>query len=138
MDSEDAKMCVKAGADAIVVSNHGGRQLDGTVSSISALVPILNALEGSGVEVHMDGGIRTGQDILRAMCLGAKGVYIARPYLYGLGAGGEAGVTRCLEILRKEMDISMAFCGERDIQNVGMHNLLRVPAEFGAGPLRGI
>jgi len=86
----------------------------------------------------MDGGIRTGQDVLRAMCLGAKGVYIARPYLYGLGAGGEAGVTRCLEILRKEMDISMAFCGERDIQNVGMHNLLRIPKEFGAGPLRGI
>ena len=102
------------------------------------MVPIINALEGSGVEVHMDGGIRSGQDVLRALCLGAKGVYIARPYLYGLGAGGEAGVTRCLEILRKEMDISMAFCGERDILNVGMHNLVRVPEEFGAGPLRGV
>lgn len=134
MDVEDAKMCVKAGADAIVVSNHGGRQLDGTVSSISAMCPIIDALEGTGVEVHMDGGIRSGQDALRALCMGAKGVYIARPYLYGLGAGGEAGVTRSLEILRKEMDISMAFCGERDIKNVGKHNLVSCPAEFGAGP----
>lgn len=134
MDVEDALSCVKVGADAIIVSNHGGRQLDGAPSSIATLPSIVKALEGSGVEVHMDGGVRSGQDVLRALCLGARSVYIGRPYIYGLGSGGEAGVTKALEIIRKELDITMAMCGERDILNVGMHNLASVPKSFGAGP----
>jgi L-lactate dehydrogenase (cytochrome) len=118
MDPEDARYCVDAGADALVVSNHGGRQLDGAPSSIAAL-PGIVAEVGKEIEVQLDGGIRSGQDVLRALALGAKGVYIGRPFLYGLGAMGEAGVTRCLEIIRNELDLSMAFCGKRTIAEVG-------------------
>lgn len=121
-DVEDARSAVGTGADAIVVSNHGGRQLDGALSSIRSLPPIVEAV-GDQVEVHLDGGIRTGVDIARAIALGAKGTYIGRPFLYGLGAGGEAGVTRALEILRDELDVTMALCGERDIRNLGAHNI---------------
>jgi L-lactate dehydrogenase (cytochrome) len=116
-DVEDARQAVQSGADALIVSNHGGRQLDGAPSSIAAL-PVITAAVGSQIEVHMDGGIRSGQDVLKAIALGAKGVYIGRPVLYGLGALGEAGVTRCLEIIRKELDLSMAFCGRTDIKTV--------------------
>lgn len=123
LDAEDARMAAETGADAIIVSNHGGRQLDGAPSSISALPAIVEAV-GERIEVHMDGGIRSGQDVLRALCMGAKGVYIGRPWLYGLGAGGQAGVTRALDIIRTELDITMALCGERDIRNVGRHNLI--------------
>lgn len=123
LDAKDARMAAASGADAIIVSNHGGRQLDGAPSSISALPSIVDAV-GDKIEVHMDGGIRSGQDVMRALCLGAKGVYIGRPWLYGLGAGGEAGVKQALDIIRKELDITMAFCGERDIRNVGRHNLV--------------
>ena len=117
MDPEDAEAAVKSGADAIVVSNHGGRQLDGAPSSIRALPRIVSAV-GNDIEVWMDGGIRSGQDILRAWALGARGVLIGRAYIYGLGAYGEAGVTRALEILYNEMDITMAFTGHRNIQTV--------------------
>ena len=116
-DVEDARQAVQSGADALIVSNHGGRQLDGAPSSIAAL-PVITAAVGSQIEVHMDGGIRSGQDVLKAIALGAKGIYIGRPVLYGLGALGEAGVTRCLEIIRKELDLSMAFCGRTDIKTV--------------------
>jgi L-lactate dehydrogenase (cytochrome) len=127
MDPDDARMAVATGADAIVVSNHGGRQLDGAPSSIAMLPSIVDAV-GDQIEVHFDGGIRSGQDVMRAMCLGAKGTYIGRAWLYGLGADGERGVTRALEIIRKELDITMAFCGERQITNVGRLNLV------GGGP----
>jgi L-lactate dehydrogenase (cytochrome) len=123
MDVEDAKLAAQCGADALVVSNHGGRQLDGAPSSISALPAIAQAV-GKQLEIHMDGGIRSGQDVIKALALGARGVYIGRPFLYGLGAGGQAGVARCLEIIRKELDITMAFCGHRDIQNVTRDILL--------------
>ncbi|MGB3290117.1 MAG: alpha-hydroxy acid oxidase [Burkholderiaceae bacterium] len=109
-DVEDARMALNTGADAIIVSNHGGRQLDGAPSSIKALPVIVEAV-GSQIEVHMDGGIRSGQDVLKAIALGAKGTYIGRAMLYGLGAGGEAGVTQALEIIHKELDLTMAFCG---------------------------
>ena len=122
LDSEDAKLAVKSGADALVVSNHGGRQLDGARSSISVLPEIIEAV-GDQIEVHMDGGIRSGQDVLKAVSLGAKGVYIGRSYLYGLGAMGQQGVTKSLEIIRNEMDISMAFCGEKDINNMTREHL---------------
>ncbi len=122
-DVEDAKMAAQSGADALIVSNHGGRQLDGAESSIRALPAIVDAV-GSQIEVHMDGGVRSGQDVLRARALGARGVYIGRPFLYGLGALGEAGVTKCLEILHKELDISMAFCGHTDINTVDKSILL--------------
>ncbi|MBO6718288.1 MAG: alpha-hydroxy-acid oxidizing protein [Rhizobiaceae bacterium] len=122
MNADDARMAVKIGADAIIVSNHGGRQLDGAPSSISVLREIVEAV-GDKVEVHFDGGITGGQDVLRALALGAKGTYIGRAWLYGLGAGGEAGVRRALEIIRRELDLTMAFCGERDVKNVGLHNL---------------
>jgi len=122
LDIEDAKLAVKSGADAIIVSNHGGRQLDGARSSISVLPEIVDAV-GDQIEVHMDGGIRSGQDVLKAVSLGAKGVYIGRPFLYGLGAMGQKGVTTALEIIRNEMDISMAFCGERDINKMNRKNL---------------
>lgn len=118
LDREDALMAAQTGADAIIVSNHGGRQLDGAPSSISVLEEIVQAV-GDRVEVHIDGGIRSGQDVLKALCLGAKGTYIGRPFLYGLGAGGKAGVTRALEIIRKELDITMALCGKRDLRDVG-------------------
>ena len=123
MDVEDAKLAADSGADALIVSNHGGRQLDGAQSSIGALPAIVDAV-GSRIEVHMDGGIRSGQDVIRALALGAKGVYIGRPFLYGLGAGGEAGVTKCLEIIRNELDLTMAFCGLRDVNLVDKNILL--------------
>ena len=122
-DVEDAKLAVQSGADALIVSNHGGRQLDGAQSSIEALPSIVEAV-GSQIEVHMDGGVRSGQDVLRARALGARGVYIGRPFLYGLGAMGEAGVTKCLEIIHKELDISMAFCGHTKIDTVDKSILL--------------
>ncbi|KLN61797.1 lactate dehydrogenase [Kiloniella spongiae] len=117
LDPEDARMSLKTGADAIIVSNHGGRQLDGAISSIEALPEIVEAV-GDKVEVHMDGGIRSGQDVLKAVALGAKGTYIGRPFLYGLGAMGKEGVTKSIEIIRNEMDITMALCGKRDIKDV--------------------
>jgi L-lactate dehydrogenase (cytochrome) len=123
MDPEDARLAVDSGADALIVSNHGGRQLDGAQSSIGALPAIVEAV-GKQIEVHMDGGIRSGQDVIRALALGAKGVYIGRPFLYGLGAMGEAGVTKCLEIIRNELDLTMAFCGLRDVQHVDRNILL--------------
>jgi L-lactate dehydrogenase (cytochrome) len=123
MDVEDAKLAVQSGADAIIVSNHGGRQLDGAPSSISALKAIVDAV-GSQIEVHMDGGIRSGQDVLKAIALGAKGTYIGRPFLYGLGAMGEKGVTKVLEIIHKELDLTMAFCGERELKNINRTHLL--------------
>ena len=123
LDVEDAKLAVASGADAIVVSNHGGRQLDGAPSSISALPAIADAV-GSQIEVWMDGGIRSGQDVLKAWALGARGTLIGRAFLYGLGAMGEAGVTRALEIIAKELDLTMAFCGHTDIQRVDRRVLL--------------
>jgi L-lactate dehydrogenase (cytochrome) len=123
MDPEDAVLAVKSGADALIVSNHGGRQLDGAPSSISQLQAIVDAV-GSDIEVHMDGGIRSGQDVLKAIALGAKGVYIGRPFLYGLGAYGEQGVTKALEIIHKELDLTMAFCGERELKNINKSHLL--------------
>ena len=117
MDVEDARLAVASGADAIVVSNHGGRQLDGAPSSIEALPAIVEAV-GSQIEVWMDGGIRSGQDVLKAWALGARGTMIGRAMVYGLGAMGEAGVTKALEIIHKELDITMAFCGHTQIRNV--------------------
>jgi L-lactate dehydrogenase (cytochrome) len=128
LDVEDARKAVEVGADAIVVSNHGGRQLDGAISSIRALEPIVEAV-GDKVEVHFDGGIRSGQDVLKAMALGAKGTYIGRAFVYGLGAMGQPGVTKALEIIRKELDLSMAFCGHRDIRTVN-RDILLVPRHF--------
>ncbi len=122
MDEKDAELAVKSGADAIVVSNHGGRQLDSAPSSISVLKNIIDTV-GSDIEVHMDGGIRSGQDVLKAIALGAKGVYIGRSFLYGLGAMGEEGVRLALEIIQKEMDITMAFCGEQKITNMNRSHL---------------
>ena len=116
-DVEDARLAVNSGADALIVSNHGGRQLDGAPSSISAL-PAIAAAVGDKIEVHMDGGIRSGQDVLKARALGARGTYIGRAFLYGLGALGEAGVTRALQLIHKELDITMAFCGRTDIDTV--------------------
>ncbi|MDE2255046.1 MAG: alpha-hydroxy-acid oxidizing protein [Betaproteobacteria bacterium] len=126
MDAEDARLAADSGADALIVSNHGGRQLDGAPSSISALPPIVDAV-GSRIEVWMDGGIRSGQDVLKAVALGAKGTLIGRPFLYGLGAMGEAGVTKCLEIIRNELDLTMAFCGLTDIRQVNRGVLLNPP-----------
>lgn len=123
MDPEDARLAVESGADALIVSNHGGRQLDGAPSSIRALPAIVDAV-GSNIEVHMDGGIRSGQDVLKALALGARGVYIGRPFLYGLGAMGQAGVTKCLEIIRNELDLTMAFCGHTDIKKVDKQILI--------------
>jgi L-lactate dehydrogenase (cytochrome) len=122
LDKEDAVKALDTGADAIIVSNHGGRQLDGAPSSISVLPEIVEAV-GDRIEIHLDGGIRSGQDVLKALCLGARGTYIGRPFLYGLGAFGKAGVTMALEIIRKELDTTMALCGKRNIQDVG-HDLL--------------
>ena len=122
-DAEDAQLAVNTGADAIIVSNHGGRQLDGAPSSIQALPAIVDAV-GTQVEVHMDGGIRSGQDVLKAVALGAKGVYIGRAMLYALGAMGEQGVTKALEIIHKELDLTMAFCGRTDINAVDKGILL--------------
>jgi L-lactate dehydrogenase (cytochrome) len=122
LDPEDARLAVDAGADAIVVSNHGGRQLDGAPSSIRVLPEIVDAV-GERTEVYMDGGIRSGQDVLKALALGAKSTFIGRAMNYGLGVAGEAGVTRALDIIRAEMDTTMALMGERDIRNVGPHNI---------------
>ena len=128
LDAEDAKMAADAGADAVIVSNHGGRQLDGALSSIRMLPSIVRAI-GDQTEVWMDSGIRSGQDVLKALSLGAKGTMIGRAYIHGLGAMGEAGVTAALEVIRKEMDITMALCGEKDVKAMGRHNLL-VPEGF--------
>lgn len=123
MDVEDARLAVASGADAIVVSNHGGRQLDGAPSSIAAL-PAIVAEVGSQIEVWMDGGIRSGQDVLKAWALGARGTMIGRAMVYGLGAMGEAGVTKMLQILHKELDVTMAFCGHTDINTVDRNILI--------------
>jgi L-lactate dehydrogenase (cytochrome) len=122
-DPEDARLAVDSGADALIVSNHGGRQLDGAPSSISALPQIVDAV-GREIEVHMDGGIRSGQHVLKAMALGARGTYIGRAHLYGIAAMGEAGVTKALEIIHKELDLSMAFCGRTNINTVDRGILL--------------
>ena len=123
MDAEDARLAADSGADALVVSNHGGRQLDGAPSSIRALPDIVQAV-GRDIEVWMDGGIRSGQDVLKARALGARGTLIGRSFLYGLGAFGEAGVTRALQIIHKELDTTMAFCGRTDINKVDTSILL--------------
>ena len=128
LDVEDAIKAAEVGADAIVVSNHGGRQLDGALSSIKMLEPIVEAV-GDKVEIHLDSGIRSGQDVLKALAMGAKGTYIGRAFVNGLGAMGEAGVTKALEIIHKELDVTMALCGERDVANLGKHDLL-VPKDF--------
>lgn len=123
LDADDARQAVNVGADAIVVSNHGGRQLDGAASSIEALPAIVDAV-GDKCEIWMDGGIRTGQDVLRAVALGAKGTLIGRAFLYGLGAGGRDGVTKVLEILHKELDLTMALCGRSRLSEVDESILL--------------
>lgn len=128
LDVEDAKKAVEIGADAIIVSNHGGRQLDGALSSIRMLEQIVDAV-GDKIEVHLDSGIRSGQDVLKAMALGAKGTYIGRAFVHGLGAMGEAGVTKALEVIHKELDLTMALCGHRDINTVDRDTLL-VPKDF--------
>lgn len=129
LDAEDARMAAKLGADAIVVSNHGGRQLDGALSSIRMLPEILDAV-GSDTEVYLDSGIRSGQDVLKALALGAKGTMIGRAFVYGLGAMGQQGVTTALEVIQRELDTTMALCGERKAIELGRHNLL-VPEDFG-------
>ena len=117
LDPEDAKLAVAVGADAIIVSNHGGRQLDGAPSTIEALPAIVDAV-GSQVEVWLDSGIRSGQDVVKALALGATGTMIGRSYIYGLGAMGQEGVTKALEIIAKELDLTMAFCGIKDVKNL--------------------
>ncbi len=124
MDAEDAEIAARSGADALIVSNHGGRQLDGAPSSIAALPPIARAV-GDKIEVLMDGGIRSGQDVIKALALGAKGVFIGRAFVYGLGAMGEAGVSTCLALIQKELDVTMAFCGLRDVKQVDGRILVR-------------
>ncbi len=126
LDEEDARAAADTGADAIIVSNHGGRQLDGAPSSISMLPKIVEAV-GDRIEVHLDSGIRSGQDVLKAVALGAKGTYIGRPFLYGLGAMGKEGVELALNIIRKEMDITMALCGKRDIKAVDRSVIAHCP-----------
>lgn len=128
LDAEDAKQALNVGADAIVVSNHGGRQLDGALSAIRALPAIMDAV-GDKIEVHLDSGIRSGQDVLKALALGAKGTYIGRAYVYGLGAMGEQGVTRALEVIHKELDTSMALCGRKDVKDLD-RDILLVPKNF--------
>jgi len=128
IDPRDAKAALNVGADAIIVSNHGGRQLDGALSSIRALPAIMDAV-GDKIEVHFDGGIRSGQDVLKALALGAKGTLIGRSFVYGLGALGEAGVTEALNIIRKELDLTMAFCGKTNIADVD-RNILMIPRGF--------
>lgn len=125
LDKEDARLAVESGCDAIIVSNHGGRQLDGAPSSIEILPEIVDAV-GDKVEIHIDGGIRSGQDVLKAICLGAKGTYIGRPFLYGLGAGGKQGVTTSLEIIQKELDTTMALCGRRDLNTLNRDNIYSI------------
>ena len=127
-DPDDARRAADFGADAIVVSNHGGRQLDGAVSSIRML-PEIVAVVGDRTEIHLDSGIRSGQDVLKALAMGAHGTMIGRAFIYGLGAMGEAGVTKALEIIHKELDVTMALCGERSVHDLGRHNLL-IPKDF--------
>jgi L-lactate dehydrogenase (cytochrome) len=128
LDAEDARRAADFGADAIIVSNHGGRQLDGALSSIRMLPEIVAAV-GERTEVWLDSGIRSGQDVLKALALGARGTMIGRAYIYGLGAMGGPGVTKALEIIRKELDVTMALCGERDVRALRRQNLL-VPKGF--------
>jgi len=128
LDEEDAKQALNVGADAIVVSNHGGRQLDGALSSIRMLPRIMDAV-GDKIEVHLDSGIRSGQDVLKALAMGATGTMIGRAYVYGLGARGQRGVTEALQVIEKELSTSMALCGERDIANLSRDNLL-IPKGF--------
>jgi len=128
LDPEDAKKALSVGADAIVVSNHGGRQLDGALSSIRMLPQIMDVV-GDKIEVHLDSGIRSGQDVLKALALGAKGTMIGRAYVYGLGAMGEAGVTRALEVMQTELDRSMALCGRRQVSELDPSVLL-APEDF--------
>ena len=128
LDADDARKALEVGADAIIVSNHGGRQLDGALSAIRALPLILDAV-GDQIEVHVDSGIRSGQSVLKALALGATGTYIGRAYIYGLGAMGEAGVTRALEVIHRELDTTMALCGETSVKRLGRHNLL-IPKDF--------
>jgi L-lactate dehydrogenase (cytochrome) len=126
LDVDDAKLAAKTGASALIVSNHGGRQLDGAPSSISALPKVADAV-GSDIELMFDGGIRTGADILRALALGARSVMIGRAYIYGLGANGEAGVAKAIDILKKELDVAMALCGVKSIDEIGPHVLADSP-----------
>ena len=128
LDEDDARLAADFGADAIIVSNHGGRQLDGAVSAISMLPRIVRAV-GAQTEVHMDSGIRSGQDVFKALALGAKSTFIGRSFVYGLGAMGQAGVTRALEIIHKELDTTMALCGVQKATNIARENLL-VPKDF--------
>lgn len=128
LDAEDAKMALKVGADAIIVSNHGGRQLDGAISSIRSLPSIMDAV-GDKIEVHLDSGIRSGQDVLKALALGAKGTYIGRAFVYGLGAMGQAGVTKALEVIHKELDLTMALCGRKDVKTLDP-GILLIPKGF--------
>ena len=118
MEPEDAHLAVKSGADALIVSNHGGRQLDGALPSIEALPAIVDAVGKDNIEIDLDSGVRSGQDVIRSVAMGARGVFIGRPFLYGLGAMGEAGVTKALEVIRNEADLTMAFCGLRNIKDV--------------------
>jgi L-lactate dehydrogenase (cytochrome) len=128
LDVEDARKAAELGADAIIVSNHGGRQLDGALSSIRMLRPIVDAV-GDKVEIWLDSGIRSGQDVLKAVAMGAKGTMIGRAWVYGLGAMGQAGVTKALEVIHKELDVSMALCGHRDLREVD-RDILLVPEDF--------
>ena len=128
LDVEDARKAVNVGADAIIVSNHGGRKLDGALSSIRVLPDIVDAV-GEQIEVHMDSGIRSGQDVLKAMAMGAKGTYVGRAFVYGLGAAGEAGVTKALDVIHKELDTTMGLCGVTDVNALSRSNLL-IPADF--------
>ena len=128
LDVEDARKAASLGADAIIVSNHGGRQLDGALSSIRMLEPIVHAI-GDTTEIWLDSGVRSGQDVLKAVAMGAKGVMIGRSYVYGLGAMGQAGVTKALEVIHKELDLSMALCGRRNISDVD-RDILLVPKGF--------
>ena len=128
-DVDDAITAAELGSDGIIVSNHGGRQLDGAPATIDMLAPIVDAV-GHKTDVYIDSGIRTGMDVMKAMAMGAKGTFIGRAYVYGLGAGGQSGVTRALEILKSELDTTLGLCGETDITKVGRHNLLMPPPPF--------
>ncbi|MCR9156820.1 MAG: alpha-hydroxy-acid oxidizing protein [Rhodobacteraceae bacterium] len=128
IDPRDALEALNVGADAIIVSNHGGRQLDGALSSIRALEPIMDAV-GDKIEVHLDSGIRSGQDVLKALAMGAKGTYIGRAYVYGLGANGQQGVTDALNVIHKELEVSMGLCGRTDV-NALDRDILMVPKGF--------
>ena len=132
-DVDDALIAADLGADAIIVSNHGGRQLDGAPATIDMLAPIIDAV-GHKIEVWLDSGIRTGMDIMKALALGAKGTMIGRAYVYGLGAAGEAGVTRALEILQSELSVTMGLCGEKSVADIGRHNIMMPEASFKIPP----